>query len=166
MITTKLVLKDKFWILQEDGVSVGHLRNEGTYISAVVNKEHLQFASLEEANEKLNIGVNEKHSDLTVSQLQHVYGYQTDLEQVFHVHEDGGLPCYAKAKNSKVIHAAGWYGMHRNGAYAEAFCPKVNTLRTYPFIGPFKNQTDLRVAMISWKRNDQTRPITAGQVLG
>lgn len=170
MITSKVVLKNKFWILQEDGVSIGHLRFEHNNISAKLNKENYLFSSIAEAKKKLHIKCADEAPE-SAPQFQFVYEYQTDLEQVFNIHKDNGLPCYTKTKNSKVVYSAGWYGMHRigvrggvPGAHAETFCPKVNTLRAYSYIGPFKNQTDLKVAITSWKRNEQQGSISLKQV--
>ena len=165
MISAKVVLKDKFWMLQKEGVSVGTLRFEADHISVMLDGNPLKFANINEAKSTLEIIDSATLSTSGTTQLQGAYGYPTDLEQVFNLCEDQGLPCYTKAKNSKVVHAAGWYGMQRNGLHAEAFCPKVNTLKTYPYIGPFKSQTDLRVAMTSWKRNDKSGSNTARQVL-
>jgi len=163
MITTKVVLKDKFWILQKDGASVGTMRVESDHISVMLEGKGHRFTSVEEATKALEI--NEASTAAVVAgQLQDVYGYPTDLEDVFNVREEAGLPCYTKNRNSKVVHAAGWYGMMRNGLHAEAFCPKVNTLKSYPYIGPFRSQMDLRLAMTSWKRNDQTGSVPTGSV--
>ena len=165
MITLKVVLKDKFWILQRDGASVGTMRIETDHVSVMLDEKHSKYTSIEDAKSSLGVGeiVAVKTS---VGQMQGVLGYPTDLEEVYNIKEEQGLPCYTKNKNSSVLHAAGWYGMHRNGLHAEAFCPKLNTLQNYPYIGPYKNQTDLRVAMTSWKRNDQTGYSTAKQVFG
>lgn len=163
MITTKVVLKDKFWILQKDGASVGTMRIEPDHVSVMLDGKSHRFLDVLEANKALEI--NETPTASTAAgQLQDVYGYPTDLEDVFNIKEEDGLPCYTKSKNSKVVHAAGWYGMMRNGLHAEAFCPKVNTLQSYPFIGPFRSQMDLRLAMTSWKRNDQTGSVSSGPV--
>jgi hypothetical protein len=152
MITAKVVIKDKFWILQRDGASVGTLRFELNQINVMLDEKPQQYADIDTATTALGIG--ESVAKVT-SQLQGVFGYPTDLETVYNIREEQGLPCYTKSKTSSVLHAAGWYGMHRNGLHAEAFCPKFNTLENYPYIGPYRSQTDLRVAMISWKRNDQ-----------
>lgn len=163
MITNKVVLKDKFWILQKDGASVGTMRVETDHVSVILDGKSQRFNDVAEANRAL--GINESTAAaIVVGQLQDVYGYPTDLEEVFNVREDSGLPCYTKNKTSKVVHAAGWYGMMRNGLHAEAFCPKVNTLKSYPYIGPFRSQMDLRLAMTSWKRNDQTGSVAIGSV--
>jgi len=165
MISAKVVLKDKFWMLQKEGVSVGTLRFEADHISVMLDGSPLKFADINEAKSALEIVDSITSTVSGSSRLEEAYGYPTDLERVFNLVEDQGLPCYTKAKNSKVVHAAGWYGMQRNGLHAEAFCPKVNTLKTYPYIGPFKSQTDLRVAMTSWKRNDKSGSNTTRQVL-
>lgn len=164
MITAKVVLKDKFWILQREGVSVGTLRIEKDTVLVTLDDAPYRYDTLEEAKDA--IGFGDTVAKTESSQLQSVMGYPTDLDEVFNVQEVDGLYCYTKVKSSKVVHAAGWFGMHRNGLHAEAFCPKVNTLKSYPYIGPYKNQTDLRVAMISWKRNDQTGYDTTRQVFG
>jgi hypothetical protein len=165
MITLKTVLKDKFWILQRDNSgSVGTMRVEKDHVSVLLDEKPSQYATVDEA--KSALGINEQVPVKTISnQMQDVLGYPTDLEKVYKIRNEQGLPCYTKSDTGNILHAAGWYGMHRNGLHAEAFCPKLNTLKNYPYIGPYRTQSDLRVAMISWKRNDQTGYNTIKQVL-
>lgn len=164
MITVKVVLKDKFWILQRnDGVSVGTMRVEKDHVSVLLNEKPSQYATLNDAWKALGI-VDAVAPKSVTNHTKDVLGYPTDLEEVYNIRTEDNLPAYTKSKTSSIVHVAGWYGMHRNGLHAEAFCPKLNTLKNYPFIGPFKSQTDLRVAMISWKRNDQTGYSTTKQV--
>jgi hypothetical protein len=144
------------------------MRVEDSGVSVVLDEQQKKYATLEQA--KSDLGLSDTVSKTAPTEYANVLGYPTDQEHAFNIHQDDKrgslLPCYTKTKNSKVIHAAGWYGMLRNGLHAEAFCPKVNTLESYPYIGPYKNQTDLRVAVIAWKRNDLSRHDNTRQVLG
>ena len=53
MISAKVVLKDKFWMLQKEGVSVGTLRFEADHISVMLDGNPLKFANINEAKSTL-----------------------------------------------------------------------------------------------------------------
>ena len=53
------------------------------------------------------------------------------------------IPVYTKKKKSKVLYAAGYYGLFPGAGWKNAYCVKRETLDTYEYIGPFKSKTQL-----------------------
>jgi len=85
----------------------------------------------------------------------HVFGYPISDIKPFKIQECDNLPCFTKSATSTVYFAAGYYGINfTNGGWMESHCPKLSTLHKYEFIGPFKTQTDMQIAIQRRKRND------------
>lgn len=86
---------------------------------------------------------------------EHVFGYPVIKIETFKTQECDNLPCFTKTVKSKVYFAAGYYGINfDNGGWLDAFCPKLATLRKYPYIGPFKTEVDMNIAIQRKKRLD------------
>lgn len=86
---------------------------------------------------------------------QHVFGYPALDQELFNKQEIDNLPCFTKTERSKVFVAAGYYGIcFDNGGWMSSFCPKAVTLQKYPYIGPFKSETDMIIAL---KRKQDAR---------
>ena len=58
------------------------------------------------------------------------------------------MPVYKKTATSQQYFAAGYYGIKfpRLG-WSDAFCPRLKTLNDYDYIGPFKNLSDVQLAI-------------------
>ena len=50
----------------------------------------------------------------------------------------------AKTENSNVYYAAGWYAINFDKGWKHGNCPKLNTLITYGYEGPFKTKIELK----------------------
>ena len=76
--------------------------------------------------------------------IDEVEGYPSK-HRSFNKHlDDKGLPVYTKTEKSKVLYAAGYYGLDFPGAgWKNAYCVKRETLDNYKFIGPFKSKSHL-----------------------
>lgn len=90
----------------------------------------------------------EEKSELSSWHQQHVFGYPVIKVETFKTQEKENLPCFTKTPTSKTFFAAGYYGINfENGGWMDAFCPKLSTLRKYEYIGPFKTETDVQIAV-------------------
>lgn len=144
MIIAKPVIKEKFWILEEQGNRVGMMNlNEGDYVIKLKKKD-IVLHSLDE--------LKKHHIEFAGRDLSHggqmtVMGYPTDQEDVFNIQKINDYPCFTKKPNTKSIHAAGWYGVKFKNGWVQSFCPRLTTVTSYESVGPFKNQTDLRLIL-------------------
>lgn len=144
MIIAKPVIKEKFWILEESGSRVGMMNlADGNYVIKLKkqdlvlhNKDELKSHHIEFAGR-----------DLTHGGQMTVMDYPTDQEDVYNIQRVDGYPCFTKKANTKSVHAAGWYGVKFKNGWVQSFCPRLTTVVSYESVGPFKNQTDLKLIL-------------------
>lgn len=147
------VIENKFYIVESRGSKVGTLKldEKGKYIlySNVDNTETV-YDDLSE------FVVKEKKTKTFVNDT--VYGYQTNTEIVHEKSLQDNVPIFKKTATSQQYFAAGYYGIRfpRLG-WSDAFCPRLKTLQTYEWIGPFKSQDDVNLAI---KRKGQENEVS------
>jgi hypothetical protein len=148
----KPVLENKFWIVESNGSKIGTLK-------AVKDKYILynSYNNSETVYDDLdNFVVEEKKSKTFINET--VYGYPANTEQAHDIDLLDNVPIYKKTPTSSVYFAAGYYGLKfPTIGWRHAYCPRVKTLETYDWIGPFKNESDMNLAI---KRKGQENEIS------
>lgn len=142
------------WILINDNNSqVGILTFNLNY-NLIYNKEKHSFQTEDEVNEFLdcNIFQNVVETKEEVFEPTFVNGFPTDLNSVVTVASDI-LPLYVKNDKSKIIYSAGYYCIKYTELWAQAFCPKSETLSKYSYSGPFKNKMEMRLKLNQLNKN-------------
>lgn len=143
------VIADKLWITyNKDGSKAGVLRQH-TKDSGLLVEHKVCGQEIEHQRSKIQDCF--EFEDKKVSNIydqRHVFGYPIPSIDTFKNQEKDNLPCYAKTQASKIFFAAGFYGINfDNGGWLESFSPKLATLRKYEFIGPFKTELDMQIAI-------------------
>jgi len=147
------VISDKLWITyDEQGIKSGTL-----------SKQTDKFSWLKVDGDKVELGDSdvvlsfsfEGKAEMSSWHDQHVLGYPVIKIETFNTQEKDNLPCFTKTVGSSVFFAAGYYGINfDNGGWLDSFCPKLATLRKYEYIGPFKSETDMQIAIKRKGRNN------------
>ena len=57
------------------------------------------------------------------------------------------LPLFTKSFKSKSLYCAGYYIIKFDKGWVKSFCPKLVTLETYDYKGPFKQKLEMREAL-------------------
>lgn len=151
--TAKNIIKDKFWIIELNGTNVGTVKFTGSQYVYFNNdtKKTLSYTEKEFKNEFKTV-----NTSTTKSVFVDVYGYTTNCEEVFNVRTEETIPVYTKTKTSSNYFAAGYYAIYFPSIkWSSAHCPRLKTLKSYPFIGPFKTEEDVNLAM-KRKRYEET----------
>lgn len=144
MILAKSVIKDKFWILEENAKRVGMMNlKDDNYI---INLKKADIVAHDKGELK-TLGIEFILRDFTQGGHLEVMGFPTDQEEVFNVQELKGYPCFTKKAQSKSIHAAGWYGLKFKNGWVAVLCPRLSTLDNNTNLGPFKTKMDLKVVL-------------------
>ena len=144
MILAKSVIKDKFWILEENAKRVGMMNfKDDNYVITLRRKDYVAHDN----KELKNLGIEFVKRDLTHGGHLEVMGYPTDQEDVYNIQKIDGYPCFTKKANTKSVHAAGWYGVKFKNGWVQSFCPRLTTVQSYESVGPYKNQTDLKLVL-------------------
>jgi hypothetical protein len=144
MILAKSVIKDKFWILEENAKRVGMMNfKDDNY---VINLRKTDIVAHDKCELK-TLGIEFILRDFTQGGHLEVMGFPTDQEEVFNVQELKGYPCFTKKAQSKSIHAAGWYGLRFKNGWVAVLCPRLSTLDNNTNLGPYKTKMDLKVVL-------------------
>lgn len=148
----KVVIEDKFWIVESKGSKVGTLKHTDSGYIFYSNRD----SSETHYSDLSDFKVEEKKTRTYINDT--VYGYSANTEQAHDISLQDTVPVFKKTATSTQYFAAGYYGIKfpRLG-WSDAFCPRLKTLDTYQFIGPFKSQTDVNMAI---KRKAQENEIS------
>lgn len=152
-IKTKTILKDKFWILEDDGVRIGtiSLADENRFMFSG-SKGTTYFDSKKAL--KKTFGDNVLINDITLQPEKiaeadkDVHGFPTSTvpyNTMLDVKRK--LPLFTKSSKSKSLYCAGYYIIHFDKGWVKSFCPKLITVERYDTKGPFKSDLEMRTAL-------------------
>jgi len=137
-----LELTPTSWILTIRQGSVGLMRlNDGIY--TVLGEGYSgTYKSIEAFTKKINIKLKfEKMLD-DDSEKATVGTFPTKHNDVFDI-KLGEIPSYTKRKGSTDRYAAGYYSIQFEKCCHSSFCPRVLTLESHTWQGPFKNKVEV-----------------------
>lgn len=144
MILAKSVIKDKFWILEENAKRVGMMNfKDDNYIVNIKRKDYVAH----DEEELKDLGIQFVVRDLTHGGHLEVMGFPTDQEEVFNIKEIDGYPTFTKKAASKSTHVAGWYGLKFKNGWVCSLCPRLSTITTNQHVGPFKTKMELKLVL-------------------
>lgn len=146
----KEVMPGKFWILEDgDGLRKGTLRaGSNGQLSAMLEGQNVEYPSWSDMAKDLKIMVATSVGTLkeeNISTSHDVQGYPCKCEPhnpIWDVKRK--LPLFTKTAKSRSLHAAGYYLIHFDHGWVTSFCPKVITLDSNEFQGPFKTKLEMR----------------------
>ena len=143
--TAKNIIKDKFWIVLNNSEKLGTIKNsDGNYEFFENSTKQTTVYTEEEFKKQFKILNTENNKGTFVD----VYGYNTNCEEVFNVRTEENIPVFTKTVNSNNYHCAGYYAIYFPSIkWSSACCPRLKTLKSYPFMGPFKTEADVNLAM-------------------
>lgn len=148
------VIPDKLWITYDkDGNKTGTLspssHDQGFLIELLLDGSKIAH----DRDDIDNVFEFESKQEISSWHQQFVFGYPIGQTESFNIEEKNNLPCFTKTEKSEVFFAAGYYGINfDNGGWLDSFCPKLSTLQKYEYIGPFKTDTDMNIAIQRKKR--------------
>ena len=147
-LKAKPVLKDKFWIIENNDERIGTMswnddrymfsNNNGTCFFDNKRQMKQRFGSdivWSNVTDKID---NDKNQLI-------VYGFPTSVtpyNAMFDVKRK--LPLFTKSNNSKSSYCAGYYIIQFDKGWVKSFCPKLITVERYNYKGPFKTELEMR----------------------
>lgn len=151
MLRAKVVMPDKFWILESNGIRKGTMSKQPNPVKpdavlVVIDQNESVYDNLDKACWELSINFEEAVEE-TIVEASHesVQGYPTKCPAFNPIWDiKRKLPVFTKTEKSRTLHAAGYYIIHFDTGWAQAFCPKVSTLEGNEFQGPFKDKVEMR----------------------
>ena len=115
----------------------------------MVKGEKQQFLSRKDVNKFFNENVFdnvvEAVAEDPVKKDFYINGYPVDFDNPNEVIIKGNkLPLFSKKATSEVYYSAGYYCLNFPKNWMPAYCPKLSTLESYEYAGPFKTELEMR----------------------
>lgn len=119
--------------------------------------EKKSFLSRKEVNtyfeENIFDNVAEPTVEAPVQKDYYINGYPVDFNSPNEVIIKGNkLPLFSKKATSEVYYSAGHYCLNFPKNWMPAYCPKLSTLETYEFAGPFKTEMEMRSNLVKLRK--------------
>lgn len=154
MFTIQEIVKDKFWIVNNNNGKVGTLRltDSGYELFDQTNNTKKVYDSFDKA---FRIQDLNREDDITGS-TESIQGYSTGVANPIPA-DHPNLPLFKKTKNGKALYAAGYYLLKFHGmGWQSAFTPKFSTLEKYSYRGPFSTEWECNLELKKHKRHQKT----------
>ena len=143
------VVKNKFWIVEVDGVKVGTVQTVDEMDGGVVyvhGDKRERYASIKILAKEYNIKFG-KSVEKVKPETYDVYGYPSCFKPYNTVYDvKRKLPLFTKNDKSKSFFCAGHYLIKFSGTWVRTTCPKSITLSRYEYMGPFKTEEEAKEA--------------------
>jgi len=149
-IKAKEILKNKFWIVEDEGTRIGTLSiNEDKYMFS--GPQGTKYFDSERALKKTfgkDFLITQVTSENTIDATKDVHGYATSCIPYNAMYDvKRKLPLFTKSNKSKSLYCAGYYIVHFEKGWVKSFCPKLITVERYETQGPFKTELEMRQAL-------------------
>ena len=148
MINAKEIVKDKFWIVEDEGERIGTLSlSDDQYMLS--NKEGTKFfKNAVHLQKTFNKKINWTDLEISESFAKEVNGFPTNCKPFNSMYDvKRRLPLYTKSEKSKSLYCAGYYIIRFEKGWVKSFCPKLITCERYNYQGPFKTDIEMRQAL-------------------
>lgn len=139
------VIKNKFWIVEEDGRQVGTIQAAPDGVVFVHGHQREKFSTFKLLSSKYNIRtLPTPRSKSKIGQTCSIYDYPCKGPVYNPVYDVKlRLPLYTKDLKSKSFYCAGYYLVKIESLWVENFCPKKIILTRNEYLGPFKSKEEL-----------------------
>lgn len=139
-------MPNKFWILEDhQGLKQGTVSIQPNVIKVVINNVERTYDNLEKACWDLAIAVETESTTESIPVEETVLGYPTKCaayNPTWDIRKK--IPVFTKTEKSRTLHAAGYYIISFDTGWVQSFCPKVSTLDSNEYKGPFKDKLEMR----------------------
>ena len=153
-VKLKTIVKNNFWILEQDGTKVGTVSKK--------DKKNYQLLSLHQDKPvtmtmtdiinkwgedcfKEPVKVDVEKSITTAGEVYLIFGYPCASKPTNEMYDvQRKLPLFTKSAKSKSLYCEGYYIIHFDKGWVKSFCPKLITVERYETKGPFKTEIEMR----------------------
>jgi hypothetical protein len=146
MLRAKEVMPNKFWILEDSqGLKQGTM-SQSNVVKVMINNVEKIYDTFDKACWDLAINVETpKVEEQSTAQEESVLGYPIKCAAFNPIWDiKRKLPVFTKTEKSRTLHAAGYYIIEFDTGWVQSFCPKVSTLDSNEYKGPYKDKLEMR----------------------
>ena len=148
-LKAKPVLKDKFWIIENNEQRIGTMSwNDDRYMFSTTG-ETCFFDNKREMKQRF--GTDIVWTDITPNaktddqNTKTIHGFPTSVSPYNTMYDvKRKLPLFTKSDKSKSAYCAGYYIIEFEKGWVKSFCPKLITIERYNSKGPFKTELEMR----------------------
>jgi len=159
-MTTKLKpITETSWLVINDldETRVGLLSKVRDKYILMARGEKKQFLDRKEVNtffsENVFDNIVEDKKEEPSGKTYYINGYPVDFDNPHEVLIKGNkLPLFSKKATSEIYYSAGFYCLHFPKNWMPAFCPKLSTLESYEYKGPFSTELEMRTALANVRK--------------
>ena len=147
----KSVLKDKFWIIENNEQLIGTMSwNDDRYMFSTTG-ETCFFDNKRQINQRFGSEIVwtdlSTPKEVTQEDLV-VYEFPTSVTPYNTMYDvQRKLPLFTKSAKSKSLYCAGYYCIQFEKGWVKSFCPKQITIERYNYSGPFKTDIEMRTEL-------------------
>ena len=146
-LKAKPILKDRFWIVENDGEKIGTMSLSDDRYMFSSSVETCFFDNTRQMKKKFGVNI-EWGDEITLSDASTnytVHNYPTSVKPYNEMYDvKRKLPLFTKSNKSKSAYCAGYYIIHFDKGWVKSFCPKLITIERYEYRGPFKTELEMR----------------------
>ena len=148
-LLAKNILPEKFWIIENiNSAKLGTIQVAPEKVRVVLNGNKYLYSDFASALEEHNISTSTdpiSQQKSTEEAEFHMDGYPTKDKPYNGTYDAKmGFNMYTKTDKSSCFYAAGYYIIRFDFAWAQAFSPKVMTLKRNEFCGPYKSEIEMK----------------------
>ncbi len=147
-------ITEKSWLVINDLDSdriglLTEIRNQYVLMVAGAKKQFLDRVAVNKYfNEDVFQTAIEPTAEDTVKKDYFINGYPVDFDSPNEVIVKGSkLPLFSKKATSDVYYSAGHYCLNFPKNWMPAYCPKLSTLQSYTYAGPFKTEFEMKTEL-------------------
>lgn len=127
----------------------------------MVKGEKKQFLDRKEVNRFFNEdvfdNVVEAAAPTDTKKTFYINGFPVDFDNPHEVIIKGNkLPLFSKKSTSDVYYSAGYYCLNFPKNWMPAYCPKLSTLESYEYSGPYKTELEMRTGLTKLRKEKNT----------
>jgi hypothetical protein len=148
-LKAKPILKDKFWIVEQDGQQVATIQAVPNGVVLVNGSTRTRYPNIRVLSRSCGVKLDRAVKAAPPSPVGTVYGFPVDVEIPYNTLYNVArrVPVYTKTAKSKSMFCAGYYLIQHEHRWVETFCPKLITINRYPYLGPYYSEDDMLAAL-------------------
>lgn len=152
-------ITEKSWLVlgdtEENRIGLlTEIRNQYVLMVAGAKQQFLDRKAVNKFfNEDVFLNITEPVLEDNTKKDYFINGYPVACDNPHEVIITGNkLPLFSKKETSDVYYAAGYYCLHFPKNVMPAFGPKLSTLETYEYAGPYKDELTMRLELTKLRK--------------
>lgn len=143
-LIAKPVVKNQYWVVTDGDKKVGNVIADGSGFNVKLNGVNRHYKNTSDIKRKAKIEFQTLKTNKTKIQLPFAIYPTTSkiFNSIFDVKRK--LHLFTKSVKSKCYHAAGYFVINQTGENEVVFCPKYIFIQRYPYLGPYKTETEAK----------------------